>query len=443
MAVNFYLDKRTDKKGEAPIRASISIGGTRLVSSCGKGYKIAPDKWNESRQRVKHGSRNEQGFTYNTINERLSLITTSFDNYANECEANKIKPDRVALIAKLDDCLGRERKDDAQQEKPKGFFDYWSEFVAEKGKANEWTTATYQKFDALKNHITQWNKNVSFDNFNEKGLTAFVDFMREHLGMLNSTIGKQLGFLKWFLRWASVKGYNEQRAFLTFNLKLKTARNKLIFLDWQELMTVYNFEIPANGTEVTLKDTATGKNYAKTVHDAGALKKTRDIFCFCAFTSLRYSDAVRLKRSNIDAGKMTITTKKTNDTLTIELNKYALSILEKYKDTTFPDGKALPQISNQKMNEYLKDLCELAGINQQITQTYYRGNERFDITRPKYALMGTHAGRRTFICNALMLGIPPQMVMKWTGHSDYKSMKPYIDVTDAAKAKAMDLFNQI
>ena len=61
----------------------------------------------------------------------------------------------------------------------------------------------------------------------------------------------------------------------------------------------------------------------------------------------------------------------------------------------------------------------------------------------KYALLGTHAGLRTFICNALALGIPPQVVMKWTGHSDYKAMKLYIDIADDIKANAMSKFNQL
>lgn len=34
-------------------------------------------------------------------------------------------------------------------------------------------------------------------------------------------------------------------------------------------------------------------------------------------------------------------------------------------------------------------------------------------------------------------GIPPQVIMKWTGHSEYKSMKPYIDITEPSKAAAM------
>ena len=45
------------------------------------------------------------------------------------------------------------------------------------------------------------------------------------------------------------------------------------------------------------------------------------------------------------------------------------------------------------------------------------------------------------MCNALMMGISPSVVMRWTGHSDYKAMRPYIDIADTAKAQAMSLFD--
>ena len=207
-------------------------------------------------------------------------------------------------------------------------------------------------------------------------------------------------------------------------------------------MRVYNYTIPKNGERVVLTD-ADGNEYTKTIHDAAGIAKTRDIFCFCCFTSLRYSDAANLKKADINGGNLTITTIKTADTITIELNKYALSILSKYADRPDLKGYAFPPITNQRMNIYIKDLCELCGINQPITQTYYKGSQRIDETAPKFELMGTHTGRRTFICNALMLGIPAEIVMKWTGHSDYKAMKPYIDVTNAAKARAMKLFDKL
>lgn len=172
------------------------------------------------------------------------------------------------------------------------------------------------------------------------------------------------------------------------------------------------------------------------------MERVRDTFCFCCFTSLRYSDVANLKRSDVFDSYITITTVKTSDNLKIELNKYSRAILNKYAHEEYPDYRVLPIISNQKMNDYLKEIGKECGIITPITITYFKGNKRIDEVFPKYELLGTHAGRRTFICNALSMGIPPQVVMKWTGHSDYKAMKPYIDIMDAAKIEAMKLFDK-
>ena len=442
MAVNFYIDKRTDKKGDAPIRISVTIGGARLLTSTG--YKIAPTKWDAARQQIRRGSTNASGITYAVINAALAKIAEHFATFENECLAKGVHTDAEAL--KREFAVNFGRKQPAEQTNTKEriltFWDYYKMFVDEMGTKNQWTIATHQKFAALKNHITDYNPKVSFESLNEKGLTNFVAFLREEKEMKNSTISKQLCFLKWFLRWATAKGYNTSIDYKTFAPKLKTAAKKVVFLDWDELMKVYTYTIPENGAIITLTD-AEGKQYTKIVHDAAAIAKTRDIFCFCCFTSLRYSDASNLKRANINGDTMTLTTIKTADTITIELNKYALSILEKYAERTDLGGYVFPHLTNQRMNLYLKDLCELCGINAPVTRTYYKGSERIDETAPKYEYIGTHTGRRTFICNALMLGIPAEIVMKWTGHSDYKAMKPYIDVTNAAKAKAMDLFNKL
>lgn len=66
---------------------------------------------------------------------------------------------------------------------------------------------------------------------------------------------------------------------------------------------------------------------------------------------------------------------------------------------------------------------------------------RIDETHPKWELLSTHAARRTFVCNAIMLGIPPSIVMKWTGHSDYRAMKPYLEIVDDTAKRAMSAFD--
>lgn len=441
MAVNFYLDKRTDKKGDAPIRMSITIRGARYLTSTG--LKISPAKWDTTKQQAKKGSSNALGITWASINSALAKIIEHFSSYEGICLAADSHPNTEDIKLEFARNFGRSKNLPlCKNASVSDLFYSFDVFVKEMGEANNWTLSTRQKFATLKNHLVAFNPALTFADFDTKGLTAFVSFLRDEKEMKNTTIAKQLGFIKWFLRWATTGGYNTNKAFLTFTPKLKTTQKKVIFLDWEELMNVFNYEVPANGTEVTLTN-AEGKEYTKTVHDAAAIAKTRDIFCFCCFTSLRYSDAANLKRANIWGNTLTITTVKTADTITIELNKYALAILEKYSNFHDLNGYVFPHLTNQRMNIYLKELCELCGINKLITETYYRGSERFDETSPKYELMGTHAGRRTFICNALMLGIPAEIVMKWTGHSDYKAMKPYIDITNAAKAAAMNKFNDL
>ena len=305
---------------------------------------------------------------------------------------------------------------------PNAFYKAFYEFVRDCGRQNDWTDSTYEKFSAVKNHLMNFRDGLTFDFFDEKGLNDYVNYLRDVKEMRNSTIGKQLSFLKWFLRWAFKKGLHQNNAYDSYKPKLKSTQKKIIFLTWEELNKLREFEIPA----------------AKQ-----ALDRVRDVFLFQCFTGLRYSDVFNLRKSDIKGDHIEVTTVKTSDSLIIELSNHSKAILDKYKDVAFEDDKVLPVITNQKMNDYLKELAELAGIDGPVRQTYYRGNERIDEVIPKYALLGTHAGRRTFICNALALGIPPQVVMKWTGHSDYKAMKPYIDIADDIKANAMSKFNQL
>lgn len=170
--------------------------------------------------------------------------------------------------------------------------------------------------------------------------------------------------------------------------------------------------------------------------------RVRDVFVFCCYSGLRYSDAYNLRRPDLKKLFMEVTTIKTADSLEIEYNGKSKAILDKYKDANLEDNKVLPVISEQKMNTYLKELCKMAGFDEEIRLTTYKSNERIDTIKKKYELITTHVGRKSFICNCLALGIPVNVVMKWTGHSDYKAMKPYIGVADSIKAREMKKFDK-
>ena len=402
-----------------PIRMRVIYARHRIEFTTG--YRIDVSKWDADKQRVKNGCTNKLKQSASEINADLLRYYTEVQNIFKEFEVQETMPTAQQLKDTFNMRV-RNTVEDEQKEVQISFWNVVDEFVKECGSLNNWTDSTYKKFSTVKNHIREFKENVNFEYFDENGLNEYVNFLREKKDMRNSSVGKQIGFLKWFLRWSFKKGYNHNIAFETFKPKLKTTPKKVIFLTWDELNKLKDYQIP--------KD----KQY---------LERVRDVFLFCCFTSLRYSDVRNLKRSDVKPDHIEITTVKTADSLVIELNDHSKAILEKYKDVHFENNMALPVISNQKMNNYLKELGELAGIDEPIRETYYKGNKRIDEVTPKYALLSTHAGRRTFICNALALGIPAQVVMKWTGHSDYKAMKPYIDVADDIKANAMARFNKL
>ena len=455
MKIQFYLTKDVNKAGEKPIRTSISIRGTRLQKPIG--YSVLPSAWDQSIDEVAVGFVNSKGQTWRHINRRIANLKSHFADYdldlydkptekdlriQFELALNKKDP-REQAQAKAEEKVekrkrGRPRKDDTvaglPAATPKTMEQYLDAFIRESSIVNSWSDATVRMVTSFKNHLLKFKKAKTFEYFDRDGLNAFVIYLREEGSMQENSVRKQYKNLLWFMNWALRKGYTKENTIQNYKPKFKLADKPVIFLDEDELMTVYNYKIPKNGEKVKLRDYK-GNEYEKEVEEAGALEKTRDMFCFCCFTSLRYSDMAELRKSNIDGDIMHITTQKTHDSLDIDLQPQAKAILAKYKD--LPGDKALPVISNQKMNQYLKWLCEFCGINKPVTETCYRNGRRETQVFPKWAKIGTHAGRRTFICYALATGVPPDVVMKWTGHSDYKSMKPYIEVATSTKSDAM------
>lgn len=425
---------QSQKNAESRIRMRVTYNGHRVDFQTG----ILLDKksWNNIQQHVI--PLNTNIMLANDLNEHLSQMRVDMISVFREFELRQIVPSPTELRTafhsktnpqtqiveeplKKDSTINVHQVDIIKPKKKKN--DFWKcfdEFVKVNGKLNDWTPATFEKFAALRNHLQDFNKKLNFEDFNEDGIADFINYMGKK-GMKNTTINKQLGFLRWYLRWCYEKDYHTNHTFEHFKPKLKSASKRVIFLTQEELEKVESLDIPEKYT---------------------SLEAVRDVFLFCCYTGLRYSDAYNLTWEDIHNRKIEIVTVKTADRIIIEINSKSQAILDKYSDIHFPDKKVLPIISNQKMNKRLHTLCKLAGIDEPIKSTHYEGNKRIDEVKPKYELVGTHCGRRTFICTALAKGIPPSVVMKWTGHSDYKAMKPYIDIADEVKSSYMKQFDE-
>ena len=413
-SISFYLQKvyNSTNNGESQIRMRVRWNGNIAQFNCG--YTINPNKWDSSTSRCRKNSFNKKGFSSSDINKELLRLEDlaqdvfksfeviecipSVEMYKNAFNAQNGKNIGIAKAEKtVDECL--------------------LEFVSEQSSINSWSDGTIYKFNTLKKHLKEFKPDVKMSDFKSSFYIHYIEYLLDVVKVRNTSAIKSWKIFQWFLRWADKKGYLENKEYIDFEPRLKTVKDKeVVYLTWDELMRVYNLNFPDN------------KKY---------LERVRDVFCFQCFTSLRYSDVAKLKREDIVDDVMKVVTEKTGDTIRIELNKYSRAILEKYADKEKP----LPVPSNQKMNEWIKEVCFLSGINTPVTSVYYKGSDRIEEVHPKYELIGTHTGRRTFICNALTMGIPASTVMEWTGHSDYKAMKPYIKIADQEKAKAMKKFD--
>ena len=435
--------KTTEVRTVYQIQMYVTFGGDRWITSTS--FVLNNEtSWNKESQCVKPGCTGSKGETALEINNALRNYREQMQIAIMYFEVNDIYPTKQQLIDKyLERIKGIfSPKPTVKQENPKiDLFEVFDLFVKDCGEKNAWTKATHEKMAALKNDLHTFDDNLSFEDLTETTLTQWMIYLRDSkklrtprkkkeerneynkedfLGLKNSTLSKKFDFLRWFLKWATAKGYNSNLAYQSYKPTLKQTQKKVIYLTKDELRQIQSLDL--SGPKVHL-DTI------------------RDIFLFCCFTGLRHSDVYNLKRTDIKDDHIEITTIKTADSLSIELNKLSRAILEKYKGIQFPGDKALPVIQNQPMNRALKELCRLAGIDEEIRITTYRGKDRQDVIKKKWELVGTHTGRRTFIVSALSLGIPPNVVMKWTGHSDYKAMKPYIDIADKIKAESMSKFD--
>lgn len=422
MEVNYHSQFLLDKEKDNPTaKIRFRIKWDKNIVAFNLGFRVDIEKWSLDTQRCKiNTTHGDKKVAASTINKKIKAYETACENVFRKFDLDEMVPDTKGYKNLFNLEIGKKEKIEPEIELE--FFDIFDLFTKEESKINQWTYSTSQKLQTLKNHLLTFDANMKFEDLTEKKLFDYQYHLQKKKNFKNSTIIKHFSFLRWFLRWAKKKGYNKTDAFEYFRPKLKTVQKKIIFLTQAEITTLKNYRIPKQ------------KMY---------LERVRDIFLFQCFTGLRYSDVENLKRSDIKENFIEVTTVKTSDSLIIELNDHSKKILDKYKNSIFAKNKALPVISNQRMNDYLRELTELAEIDEPIRETYYKGNERIDEITPKYALLSSHAGRRTFICNALALGIPPQVVMKWTGHSDYKAMKPYIDIADQTKINAMEKFNML
>lgn len=416
--IKFILHKRksTDTTALA-IRMRVTLKGERPFDFP-LGRKVDLDKWDANAERAMEGT-SDAAEINRTIEEYKSQINEVFARF-ELLEKRVPTPQEVKDL--FNDMIGKAKY--LIEDKPQSTLSILDLFIRDVGVKNQWSKETYTKFSALKRDLEEYSPNILLGNINDSVLQGFVQFLSKK-GLKNTTIDGKITFVKWFLRWASQNGLYKGKSHETFKLKIKgvdTSYKEIIYLSREEIKILQNYQFTGNQK---------------------SLEQVRDVLLFCCFTGLRYSDVFKLTKSDRIKDTIRVVTQKTADSLIIELNKHSKDILDKYQNVDLPNNKALPVISNQKMNEQLKALGKICQLNTPQRIVYFVGNVRHEEVYPKWALLTTHCGRRSFVVNALQLGIPAEVIMKWTGHSDYDAMKPYIKIVDELKKREMSKFDAL
>jgi integrase len=207
--------------------------------------------------------------------------------------------------------------------------------------------------------------------------------------------------LKAFLRWANDHGHSSSTEFRKFLQKRlpQGDKSEKVYLTLPELDLVRQLDLS----------------------DSPRLERTRDLFLFQAHTGLRFNDMCRLRAEHIRDGEIQLVTQKNRRAIRIPLLPDAASIWEKY------EGR-LPSVSNQKQNDFLKELMRLAGITTPVVQVDYRGAQRIEAILPKCELISTHTAKRTFVTILRQRNVSLETIMRMTGNSR-RTIETYIVTT--------------
>lgn len=134
---------------------------------------------------------------------------------------------------------------------------------------------------------------------------------------------------------------------------------------------------------------------------------------------MRYSNYSKVKKNDIIDGFINVIDEKDKSkSLSIPINRYSMEILKKY------DYK-LPKISNQKFNDYLKELFQEMKYNHIVKKTMRYGNEIIETESAFSERISSHTARRSFITIMKNESVPDKVIMSYTGHKSIEVFNNY------------------
>ena len=389
----------------------VSFRGTKFRKSIGESVPVK--QWNARTKRV----RVTQQTTENSIiNDRLDEWEKAADRTVNHFKKFKSVPTSKEFLSRLDQERWGKRDLDSTLLVP--YFDRYVERytgVRTNGQIKHYKTCkkTFAEFEAF------IGKPIRFDDVDMEFYRRFIAWFNTKDYSINY-LGEKIKMLKIILNEArDIDHLHTNDAYLVKGFVTPQGETDTIYLSEDELLQIYHADISPETVAAIMEDKRP-HNVARKVE---AMRKARDMFLIGAFTGLRYSDYSRLKPQNFGDGVLRSRNKKTGISISVPIHWVVQEIIDNGYDFDHP-------LFEQKLNDQIKDVARIAGIDQDILVTRNAGGKIVEKTHKKYELISSHTARRSFATNAYKAGIPTIAIMKVTGHKRESTFLRYIRISE-------------
>jgi len=390
--VLFFLKRDKQKKdGSVPIYCRITIDGKE--ARFGMKKDIQPKLWD-----VKAGKASGRTLESSEINALLESAKSSIHKtYRDLLE----RESAVSAEKVKNTFLGLESKRHM-------FLEVFKDCVEEKrlltGRKN--AKSTYRRYLYVKKRMEEFLASeyhltdIPLCEINYEFIRNFEMYLLTVRGNRQSTVAMYLINFKQIINLALKKEWIYRDPFINYKIQGKASDRG--YLTQQEIEVLMNQKFDKK------------------------LEKTRDVFIFCCFTSLSYIDVLKLKKEDVSVlfdGKEWILGKreKTEVGYFIPLTEIPKMILEKYKNTPIRNGKSLPVKCNSLINEDIKKIAKICGINKHLT---------------------FHMSRHTFATLTLTKGVSLESVSRMMGHKNVQTTQIYARITSEKVGRDMKVFSE-
>lgn len=419
--INFYV--KTPQAKRSAIGMSVWARGKRYRLSTGV-VNVKVSDWNKKTQRIRQSSNNLASAVED--NEALDLIQAAATRTVAKFKTRRNPPSLEEFRAAFD----IEYRGEPEPKTPKipHFTNYMKSYIEryQATKSYNTTRAITTIYNKLCEYEKQRRKKMTFDAIN---MTLYVElstyFAKQ--GYRESYFATAIKVIKQVFREA--RDVDKIHSFDGIDSKGFTSSAgevDNIYLCEEELALIHQFEV----TLEMLRSHYPDSRESDLLRKVESLRTARAYFLIGAYTGLRVSDFTRLGSADI-SDRIRIKTLKTAKNVVIPIHPIVREILNSDLDLTKPP-------SAQRLNDSLKELAKLAGINGTVQISRRIGGQTITESRERWNLVTNHTARRSFATNAYKAGVPTLSIMRITGHTKEANFLKYIKMGNEENAEALE-----